>query len=167
MYRIEDKASAVRQVQLYLELTDGNSFSVVPNGIYDDKTKAAVMDYQRGRGLNESGEVDLITFEYLRDEAEKNRRINSCCAHIPLPLRPGHSHHRMIEINAAMAEILDYYRYSHNIRPSFYYSNQTAEGVSALRRIYLLDERDEIDAELYARMSADRKAIDRINNNFA
>ncbi|MBQ7499622.1 MAG: peptidoglycan-binding protein [Clostridia bacterium] len=77
-YDINDKRSAVREVQRYLRgiaRTDGDMTKVYPDGIYDENTAKAVSEFQRKHGLEATGAVDKKTFDalykgYLEAEAE-------------------------------------------------------------------------------------------------
>lgn len=44
---------------------------IIENGTYDDETKHAVMDFQRIFGLEQTGEVDKMTFDKINEEYEK------------------------------------------------------------------------------------------------
>ncbi|MBR4892944.1 MAG: peptidoglycan-binding protein [Clostridia bacterium] len=48
---------------------------VIVDGIFDEITKKAVMDFQKRFNLNETGEVDIITFEKIVEEYK--RAINN------------------------------------------------------------------------------------------
>ena len=79
MYRIYDKAAAIREIQVYLrEIADSDIF-IAPSGIYDDNTRRAIIDFQSEKGLEITGEVDKATFDLLFSEhlikKEKNEVI--------------------------------------------------------------------------------------------
>ena len=61
----------------------------------------------------------------------------------------------IFHINTTLAALLDYYGITHRLRASSFYSEETALAVSALRKIYMLDEGDHIDELLYFRMIND------------
>ena len=44
---------------------------VIVDGIFDEITKKAVMDFQKRFNLNETGEVDIITFEKIVEEYKR------------------------------------------------------------------------------------------------
>ncbi|MBE7028698.1 MAG: peptidoglycan-binding protein [Ruminococcaceae bacterium] len=48
---------------------------VIVDGIFDEITKKAVMGFQKRFNLNETGEVDIITFEKIVEEYK--RAINN------------------------------------------------------------------------------------------
>lgn len=166
MYRINDKQEAIKRVQEYLRVAGNDDIFVAPTGIFDDNTRNSVIYFQADNNLAVTGEVDRITFDYLFGEYsrknEKQQLNNRLESFIRFPLLPGQSADGMLHINIMMGRLLDYYRQTHRLRDSNFYSPETSEAVRALRRIYMLPVIDLIDEVLYLRMTRDHDSI----NNF-
>lgn len=170
MYRIYDKPEAIRRVQNYLRVVGNPEIFIFPSGIYDDNTRRSVIDFQTERNIEPSGEVDRITFNQLflefltiNKNNELTRKLDSF---LRFPLMPGESAGGMVHLNRSLARVLDYYGYTHRLRNSNFYSNETSEAVRILRGIYLLEEKDMIDEEFYSRLTNDHDSIGQFNNNF-
>ncbi len=170
MYRVYDKPEAIRQVQQFLRVVGNPDIFIFPSGIYDENTRLSVLDFQSARELSTSGEVDRITFDKLyaeyviiNERNELNRRLDSF---IRFPLNPGDSSSGMMHINRSLARVLDYYGFTHRLRNSSFYSDETVEAVRILRKIYSLDENNIIDEEFYIRLMRDHDSIGQFNNNF-
>ncbi|MCI8590688.1 MAG: peptidoglycan-binding protein [Clostridiales bacterium] len=69
MIRVDNYEAAVYEVQKQLRILfrsmDELQYQIIPNGIYDRQTRANVVSYQKGAGLNPTGVVDLITWQRL------------------------------------------------------------------------------------------------------
>lgn len=163
MTRVYDKKAIIRQIQTFLSSIPGNSCSIVPSGIYDEKTKSLIIDFQKKNGLEVTGMVDSITLEYLYKTylnvlRDKNARDLSY-PFIQFPIRQNTRSDGLIEIHRAMAYLLDYYGFMHNIRESSYYNEETKKAVKILRNLYMLKMNNIIDEELYFRIINDIKSI--------
>ena len=163
MYRINDRVTPIREIQSYLRGIGYSSYPINTNGVYDDNTRAAVTDFQERSEISATGEVDLYTFERLRDEFKAKgiaRRVtNELAPTTVFPLLRGTVDDVMTHINSMMSSLLDYYGMTHSIRVGRSFSKETAEGAAILRSIYSLSEGEEIDEELYFRMRRDRESI--------
>ena len=58
-----------------------------------------------------------------------------------------------------MRNILNYYGITNRLNESNFYSEESALAVKTLRQIYLLEDRRNIDEELYLRMTKDHDSI--------
>ena len=165
MYRINDKAEAVRQVQIYLNGIN-NTF-VMPSGVYDENTRIAVIGYQRSHGLEPTGTVDRATFDSIYKDyvsAYQSKRLYGAAgSFISFPIREGDMSPEIIHLNRTLENLLCYYGITHRLRCGSFYSSETAEAVRVMRRIYLLADGDYVDEELYLRMMADRNSIKRLD----
>lgn len=170
MYRINDKPAAIRAVQEYLRTVGDENIFIFPSGIYDDNTKEAVRKFQSNRNLEPTGEVDRITFDLifsehiLLTERDNLRRITD--SFITFPLYPGRAQRGMTHINRILANLLDYYGFTHRLRGGDFYSLETEEAVRILREIYLLENANLIDEDFYIRITKDHDSIGLFNNNF-
>lgn len=170
MYRVYDKPEAIRQVQTFLITVGNPDIFVFPSGIYDENTRLSVLEFQSAREIAPSGEVDRITFEKLYEEyvitKEKNELNEKLDSFMIFPIVPGDNSNEMIHLNRSFARVLDYYGFTHRLRSSNFYSDETAEAVRILRGIYSLEEKNIIDEELYLRLMRDHDSIGHFNNNF-
>lgn len=170
MYRIYDTTSAIREVQIYLGLAGNPDILVAPSGVFDENTKLSVQDFQRSENLEDTGVVDLETFNrlyetyvVLQDKDDFNNMIDSFIA---FPIIPGQSSRGMAQINAILARLMDYYGFTHNLRESTFYSPETEVAVSELRKIYRLNDIGYIDEAFYIRMIKDHDSIGLFVDNF-
>ena len=171
MYRIDNRPEAIRRVQEYLAVAGNPNIFVAPTGVYDENTRLSVIDFQGEMDIPQSGVVDYETFTLLYDEyvliTNKKRLNNRVGTFIKFPLFPGVRDNSMRYINNTMADLLDYYGVTHSLRDSRFYTDETSMAVLELRKIYLLDEVDIIDEELYMRLISDRDSMGRFKDNFS
>ncbi len=75
----EQKREHIRELQRYLhgiDMSRGKLPAVIPDGVYGERTAAAVADFQREKGLPATGKTDgetwdMIVKEYLTEMGEK------------------------------------------------------------------------------------------------
>ena len=167
MYRIYDTKSAIREVQTYLGMAGNAEIPVAPSGAYDDNTLLSVIDFQKREGLPESGVVDRATFNRLYDVyallRERERFDKKSDSFISFPLLPGVAADGVAHINRMMSRLLGYYGHTHSLRPSRFYSDESAAAVKILREIYRLEDKGYIDEALYIRMVKDHDSIDKFS----
>jgi peptidoglycan hydrolase-like protein with peptidoglycan-binding domain len=152
MYRINDRASAIKNIQSYLRAIFVGEINIVPNGVYDDKTRLAVLEFQRNNGLEPNGVVDLLTYELLYSSYSEKQIEDRVGKRIDLPFYPGDYSDEMREINKMLSSLLDYYRIDHRVTENGFYSKETSEAVKNMRKIYLMKDVDLVDEMLYSRM---------------
>ena len=143
----------------------------MPSGVYDENTRLSVTDFQRKNGIGVTGIVDYETFNllyrefvFINEKTSLNKRLGSFT---DFPILPGYMGDAMIHLNRSMRRLLDYYGFSHRLRESNFYSEETARAVGILRSVYIMEEKELIDEELYVRIIKDHDSIGRFNNNFA
>ena len=165
MYRLNDKKSAIKEIQKYLSKVSPSNIIVVPTGIYDDNTKLSVINFQKNTGLSESGVVDYETFTALYREYKKveneNEISNLTYSFLDFPIKPGTHRNEMIHINEMLNNLLLYYGRGRLTRPGPIFSCETEGAVKVMREIYLLDKSSEIDQALSERLVSDHKSIKR------
>ena len=170
MYRVYDKAEAIRSVQRYLRIASNPDILVIPTGVYDENTRRSVSDFQSENRLEVTGEVDYETFEMLYSQylfLTRKADINDITdSYIPFPLLPGDMDDSLMHINRSMKRILDYYGFTNRLSNSNFYSAETARAVETLRSVYLLEKDQIIDEIFYLRMIKDHDSIGLFNNNF-
>ena len=162
MYRISDKTSAIIKVQEYLKKIYIDEITIIPSGIYDDKTRRLIMKFQEENDINVSGIVDEKTFSWLYNtyskviKDEETRRNNPF---INFPLRKGMLDQSMSHIHYVIGQLLDYYGKQNNVRYGNYFSDNTVAGVKILKEIYLFLNNDIIDEQFYRMMINDLNSI--------
>lgn len=166
MYQVYDKSSITRDIQKYLSETAENGERVAPTGIYDDKTRLAVSNFQKKNNLKSTGSVDEITMNLLYESflrKKHNRQtVEETYTLINFPITQGQRSDGLMKIHRAMATLLDYYGHTHRILESNFYSDETKNAINILRQIYLLDEDDIIDECLYFRIMNDLRSIKKL-----
>ena len=156
MYRIYDKTAIIKAIQAYLGTVDNSNIYVAVSGVYDDITKLSVLDFQKRNQLAETGTVNKETMELLYDEYIRTIKVKELEKKHTFPLSKGVTSDEIREINKNLTALLDYYGYTHYVNAnSNYYSADTADAVRMLRKIYLLDDSESIDEELYCMMNND------------
>ena len=147
MYRVDDVDKAVRNVQRLL--------GTKKSGVYDDDTRARVIALQQKYGIAESGVVDLVTFEVIRDEhyIKQRQRLHVDVDGINrFPYSSGDFGSDVRIINSLLSEVLESYSIDAiGVRGSIY-TAATLRAVMSLQRIFGFDERDLIDEILYERI---------------
>ena len=165
MYRIYNKSKAIRSIQKYLMAVGNPAFNVVPNGIYDENTRLSVIDFQNNMRINPSGIVDSTTFALLYNEyllfSKKKKFRDTVGTMKNLPYLPGDINDGIRNVNALAEKLLNYYGFTHRLRLSNYYSEETRRAVNILRAIYLLEPSAMIDEILLSRMLDDVASIER------
>lgn len=162
MYRINDRSAAIKQVQKHLRALEGNE-NLVINGVFDERTRSAIKDFQRKSLIKESGIIDNITFTALYQMyliKEKERRITKI-AGISFPVYEGYYGNEMHVINRNLRLLLDYYDADHHVREGVFFGRNTGDGVEALRRIFMMPNGRYIDAPMYERMIDDLSSINK------
>ena len=107
MYRIEDKAAAVKNVQRYLAMNE--------SGVYDDETRDKVMSFQSQASINETGIVDYETFIELRKRFYDGKNAilaSKSTQNVKFPILPGDSGTEILRLNSALGEVLSNYTYT-------------------------------------------------------
>jgi peptidoglycan hydrolase-like protein with peptidoglycan-binding domain len=151
MYTIDNKGEAIKTVQRYLGLSE--------NGIYDDKTRTAVKEFQSLNDLVTTGEVDFVSFSKLRTHYFDRERAKSARRLLPgarFPLQPGDGGSQVDALNSELAAALKKYSFYGIFPRGYYYNAYTSEAVIRLREIFGLEIKDIVDEELYMRVLRER-----------
>lgn len=70
-YTEQQKMQHITELQRYLHFIDmkkGKLPAVIPDGIYGERTKSAISDFQREHGLSATGETDTLTWDMVVKE---------------------------------------------------------------------------------------------------
>ncbi len=170
MYDISEKREAIRELQgLLLELsyTDPRLLGVAVDGDYSNRTAEAVLTFQHHYGIDESGVVDLVTWEAISERAlrAKRRRLANAGLALPsgLPLAIGSVGHPVLVLQSALGELGNIYTELPRIAATGSYRDGTAYAVSLLQRKYGLSETGVTDDETWMRIMRDRDTRERIS----
>ncbi len=143
MYFIEDKPSAVRELQrmlLIVSQADHTLPTTAIDGIFTDETRLAVLAYQRGRGLLTSGVGDIETFNSLFMEMrrlidEKNAYLSTVSPE-SYPLSLGSSGEAVKRLNTDLLSLRRFYKDmpEADIRP--YFGRGTDSAVKYMQDVF-------------------------------
>lgn len=162
-YSITDEKGAIKDLQRMLGIIYEKE-GINQNGIYDDKTKNAVISFQKDLGLKVTGRTDWETFNLLSkkfNSAMLSKKTRESNKEIQFPISHGAFGLTVLNVNHMLKKILDYYGIAHNVRSTFTYNFGTVDGVYALRKIYRMTSGDEIDELLFNMMVLDFEDINR------
>ena len=148
MYEIKDKKAAVRRVQRMLGITE--------NGIYDERTKEAVIMHQREQNIKDDGVVDYDTFRSLVNKYRMYKISSDVSKKVPFknefPYLPGYTGEAAGILNSMIRTAMDRLSINTPKPRGPYYSNATAKATEELRKIFMLSEGNYIDEEFYNRL---------------
>ena len=169
MYLITDKASIIRDVQVYLSyiserLGDPELKSEFPDGKYGERTASAVRRFQHLNALDPSGTVDSETFYSIKKEYENlsatQREVDMSPVSIRLPVGYGTSHRDIVFINTLLHDISVHLFGASDVRKDSYFSKNSEVAVSVLRDVFMLPRENYVDDELLARLIAEKRSIE-------
>lgn len=136
----------VRTVQYFLALVGyfRQEIDSPPiNGIYDDRTEAAVRAFQQAYGIPVTGIVDLVTWEKLYDvyvgllASLPDTFFEGIAPPFPgIPLRPGTQGEEVILIQRYLNTLASVYPEIPTVEVSGYYGPATVEAVQAFQRLF-------------------------------
>ena len=166
MYNVSVKEEAIKELQKYLYELEGLTNPPNPTGIYDDRTRESVVEFQSKNGLPVSGASDMETFDLIYQEyrrtLEKRNAERLVGASVDFPIAFGDSGGRIYEINEMLARLAEYYGEGHGIRRGGFFGAESARISSVLAEVYGLAESGEINEEIYLRMYKDVESIEMI-----
>lgn len=162
MYDVNDKASAVREIQRFLVELHYN-LKEIPlvriDGIYGEATRRAVNAFQGLSGLPETGVVDYPTFTALYRTYRRYYDERTAKGFIPpdrpLPVSLGDSGEGILNLQKMMNSLAERYRIPIRTDGSGVFSYATGRLASAIARIYRMEENGSVSRQLYAKMLRD------------
>ena len=144
----------VTELQRYLReisMSGANVRPVIPDGLYNEQTAAAVADFQRLKGLPETGETDRVTWNAILDTYyDIISNLSEQIGVKPLPtvktvLAPGDSGTAIVILQAMLNTLAGLYM---NIPPnslSGVYDNDTVRAVTEFQTVSGLTPTGETD----------------------
>ena len=157
-------SDAIRNLQTYLReisFYDSSIPRVPIDGLYDTDTRAAVLEFQRTRGLEASSNVDKETWDAIYDEYLAIKRANTrertpslFPDHAPgYVARMGEKSSFVAIVQLMLRELSADFDEIGELVIDGIYGKATADAVSAFQRASLLDVTGEVDLETYNRLS--------------
>ena len=168
MYNINDKSSAIRNIQKYLAKIYEGTLNVNENGIFDEKTIIALNKFQEENGLYVKASVDFSTFSAILDAYNKAIivcEIQKKNPRLKFPLTRGMQGFEIYKINSMLGDILRHYLLFDYPPLVNYYSEETEKAVNEIRKIFNLSKQNGIDEILYSRLEDEIKSINIIINS--
>lgn len=154
MYSLNEKNEYIKSVQKLLSAVYKNEH-IPQNGIYEERTREFILRFQRENELSDNGIIDEKTLKLLYLESKKRNRVYPFSKN----LKYRYYDERMRELNEIISELLNYYGKHHRLLPIPYFSEETLLSVNELRKIYSLEDGEEIDEELYGIMIKDYNSL--------
>ena len=155
MYNIEDKPSAIKEVQRLLDINQ--------TGEYNNKTSEAVKEIQKSKGLTETGITDYETFSVIvEDYRERVLSDPNGVKSLFTPAFPyslGDHGSNVDYINTIIRDVFEEYRLETKLPRGNYYTRDTENAVIRLRQIFNMGESKETDVTLFNRIILEREAI--------
>jgi len=167
MYALNDKRSAVIEVQRYLYLISNTTHPYVPrvsiDGIYGVETEVAVRAFQAANGIEITGKVDYQTFQILSLAAEVSNDRNAARKYLitgeGLPLKKNMMNDDVVVLHTMISEIQKTYDYLTEVNRTSYFSNQTEKAVFELQELFGLEPTGEVDAAMLERLIIELDSI--------
>ena len=167
MYNQKDKKAAVKEVQRYLFFLSDKKHKSIPripiDGEFDEETRVAVKEFQRIKGLAQTGEVDYITYTELYreyDEAMLDHKTQDYFfLSSRLPLKEGELGDDIRIMNLMLGEFKKTYPCLTDAGEGSYFSLRSANAVEELREIFMLPDSRIFDKQLYRRSIAELNSI--------
>ena len=155
MYRIEDRISAIKEVQRLLRLNQ--------TGIYDSATRNAVLKAQNDNSIEETGTVDYDTFEAIVREYRMKRAASATPGYLftaKYPYVLNDMDENVEIINNALITVLKNYVYEGIIPSGRFLGKSTVDGSNFMRKIFGMPLSDEIDEAFVNRLLHEKKGIE-------
>ena len=164
MYRANDKNAATKEIKKYLYTLNQSSYPsvrrVTIDGVFDDETRGAVMDFQALMELEITGIVDYQTFTLLYAEylnALAMQKPDKITGGGGFPLSVGDMNEDVRLLHVFINELALIYTGVNNVGTSSYYSEDTAEAILALSKIFNVKETSLTDRAMMKRIVYDVK----------
>lgn len=158
MYRIDNKAAAIREIQTYLRTLAQKERAipaVVVDGTYGAKTRAAVLAFQKIKGLAETGVVNYPTFTALYD-AYLIAKEDSAESGLPhddaFPLCHGDTGECVVLLHSLLRMLGEYYPDLGRVPQSSAFSSDTERAIRHLQKVFLYPESGSVNKKMYLRM---------------
>lgn len=138
MYNVNDKSSAIRELQRFLLLISQN-YSIPHlsvDGIFSEETRTAVEEFQRQNSLPVTGIAERETFDLAYKKYKEELLRLAMSTNKDFPLKIGDSGNNVTELNNLINELSFYYRDLAKVYGDFY-SKDTENSVKLLQQYFL------------------------------
>jgi peptidoglycan hydrolase-like protein with peptidoglycan-binding domain len=152
-----DIKNPITEIQIYLrEIAKCKQDipTIYPNGIFDEKTKEAIIAFQKVHGIPTSGIVDLSTWDALVNEYRiciakyKNPNQVSIFPHNEHTVKPGDENDTVYVIQILLRNIGKKYK-SNKINVTGRYDSETEEAIKQFQKTNKLDITGIVDIETW------------------
>lgn len=143
-YTDEEKKSHIAEIQKYLRTisqTNQNIPTVIPTGVYDDKTAEAVRVFQREYGLPVTGTVDRETWDLLFEVyLAVQEYLTESAAIMPFPdssysICEGDKNYTVYILQAMLNTIAEYYANVDSISVNGVYGKATTDAIKNMQTV--------------------------------
>jgi hypothetical protein len=164
MYFVDDKKSAIKEVQRYLVYI-AETYNEMPytqiDGIYSEETKAAVEFFQESKEIEVTGYVNEETFRLIVAEYSEiknhNQSINGIANDELYPLKRGDAGESVKRLNSLIGELSEYYDIP-ILHSGEGYTEDTVASVKLMQKIFGFSESGETDIDLLSRIVTELNA---------
>lgn len=162
MYFINDRQSAVKNVQRYLGKIYSGKIGVSENGYFDSNTLMALHTFQKENGSEIKDYVDYEDFTKIYSEYLKRLTVEYMHNLYDTSLYPivkGDVGEEIYLINAMLIEILQFYGYYIGLESRPYFSDKTLEALEIINEIFEYENEGIIDELLHYRIKKEWNSI--------
>ena len=154
MHENRFRGKPIRSMQSMLRAlasVDAELETVVPDGIYGEQTKQAVISFQKKHGLPATGITDLITWETLVQAHKDHRIVHGPASSLELHLQPGQvilsgeENNHMYAINGVLQALSAQYESMPMAESGGVHTASGAEAVMWLQKRANLEQTGHID----------------------
>ena len=170
MYQQTDKNAAIREIQKYLFYISDTKYPSIPripiDGVFDNETKSAVLEYQTIKNINPSGIVDYETFsalygDYIEIEFNSNSS-DYIIGDTMFPIVENEQSEDVRVLHVMINELRKKYTEIGDVGTGSFFSKRTADAIEKLSIIFCLPKTRRVNKELYYRMKEEINATNRI-----
>ena len=149
-----EKETVIAELQQYLRniaKASSDAPAVIPDGIYSQETREAVADFQRRKGLSETGTVDFVTFEALvkenRRALEENRPPNQVApiTNGDLPLYYGMDNEFTEKLKIMLNSVADRHGNFNHLERNSFFDRETEAQVKRWQNVIFTEENGVVD----------------------
>ena len=161
-YTEEEKKAHISEIQKYLRTisqANGNIPTVIPTGVYDDKTEEAVRAFQKEYGLPVTGTVDRETWDLLFEVyLAVQEYFAESAAITPFPdsaysINEGEKNYTVYILQAMLNTIAEYYSNVDSVTIDGIYGKNTVDAVKNMQTITGENNSGEVDYKTWNKLA--------------
>lgn len=176
MYQQSDRKAAISEVQEYLFFLSDKKYQQIPripiDGIFDEESKNAVIEFQKIMLLSPTGEVDFETFNALYSEYQTAFLEYSTNNYVfgdgNLPLKENDQNEDVRALHIMINRLKKSYPQIDSVGTGAYFSQRTKSALKELRNLFSLPGLPILDKALYNRIISEidaRERFEKINQH--